>query len=327
MDLFGIIQRIQNFFKTKRGKRILRWVKNLLNAGVIGWLIYQLSVVGWDNFWHSLPNEPLFYILFLFPFFELPLFEVCIYRLIWKFDPIKALPVFILKRTYNRDIMDYAGELYFWKWAKKTLDLPDREILAVIKDNNIISSVASTFVSFGLVGVFLFTGQIKIIQKIAIQNKVYFSAGIFLVVITVALFIKFRHKVISISFKIVNKIFGIQVFRLLLGQLVNLLMFHVVLPREPLYIWFTFIAVQIILSRIPFLPNRNFIFASLSISMAGGMAIPKEAIAGIVITKGVLNKIGGLAFIGISMGFMRQRAQIGSSMRSFRELLYKFLFR
>jgi hypothetical protein len=298
MNFTDAAHRVTAFFKTERGKQTLKWVQRVVNISVLGWLIYQLTTIGWSEFWHALPALPLFYILFLLHFLQLPLFEVFIYRITWQFDAFRSIPAFILKRVYNKDVLGYSGEFYFFAWAKKTLQLRGREIFNTIKDNNIISSVASTLISIGLLAGFFFTGQIKIIQQIASQNRSYFFAGVILIIIIVALFIKFRHYVISMPLRTAYKIFGIQLFRLLLSQFLNLMMFYVVLPDTPLYIWFTLIAVQIILSRIPFLPSRDFIFAGLSISIAGSMPVSQGAIAGIVITKGVLNKLGGAVSFG-----------------------------
>lgn len=125
-----------------------------------------------------------------------------------------------------------------------------------MKDNNIISSVASTLICIGLLAGFFFTGQIKLIQQIAGENQYYFLAGAVVIIVLVTLFIKFRHTVISMPIKTAYKIFGIQTVRLLLGQILILLMFYVVLPDVPLYIWFTFMAVSLILSRIPFCPIK-----------------------------------------------------------------------
>jgi hypothetical protein len=300
MDFTTITDRVTAFFETERGKKILTWARRLVNFIVAGWLIYQLTTIGWEEFWHSLPTNPIFYILFLILFLQLPLFEIFIYRLLWVFDAFKSIPVFIVKRVYNKDVIDYSGEVYFFGWAKKTLPLSASAIFKTIKDNNIISSVASTLISIGLLAGFFFTGQIRIIQKVASQNRTYFLAGIILLIILSALFIKFRHYVISMPLRTAYKIFGIQLFRLLINQLIILLMFYVVLPEVPLYIWFTFMAVQLILTRIPFLPSQDFIFAGIAISMAGSMPVAPEAVAGIVIARGILNKIGGIAIFGIT---------------------------
>lgn len=292
MTLSNITGKITSFFKTDRGKKILEWVQRIINVAVLSWLIYELSKIGWAKVWQSLPVQPLFYVFFLLMFFQLPLFEVFIYRIIWTFDSLRSIPIFLLKRVYNKDVMGYSGEVYFFVWAKQTLGLSGTEIFKIIKDNNIISSVASTFISFGLLSVFFFTDQIKVLEWISHQNRTYFWGGIILIGIIVFLFLKFRHYVISMPLKTAYKIFAIQTFRLLLGQTLNLLMYYVVMPDIPFYIWFTFIALEIILSRIPFLPNRDLIFAGMSISLSSSIAISQEAIAGIVIAKSVLNKIG-----------------------------------
>src|SRR5699024_4238853 len=136
-------------------------------------------------------------------------------------------------------VLGYSGEVYFFAWAKKTLDLSGTEILKIIKDNNIISSIASTLLSFGLLAIFLFADQIKIMDWIANQNQTYYIGGVLVLAIVIFLFIKFRHYVISMPLKTAYQIFGLQIFRLLVSQAVNLLMYYIVLPEVPLHVWFT----------------------------------------------------------------------------------------
>lgn len=300
MKLSNLAGRISGFFKTEGGKKVLKWSQRLINIGVFVWLIFQLSEIGWLNVWQAFPEEALFYLFSLYLFIQLPFFEILIYRITWQFDALKSIPIFLVKRVYNKDVLGYSGEVYFFAWAKKTLNLGGTDIFKIIKDNNIISSIASTLISLGLLAAFIFTDQIKIIEWLANQNRSYFLGGLLLVVILVFLFVKFRHYVISMPLRTAYKIFGIQTFRLLLGQLVKLMMYYVVLPDVPFYIWFTFIAIEIILSRIPFLPNRDLIFAGMSISIAGGLPVGKEAIAGITLAKSVLNKVGSAASFGLA---------------------------
>lgn len=306
MDSNSFLKRISDFFKTDLGKRILKWSQRLINVGIIVWLAYELSQIGWLKVWHSLPANPLFYVLFLLTFFQLPLFQILIYRITWSFDTLASFPIFLLKRFYNKDVLGYSGEVYFFAWAKRTLSISGKQIFKTIKDNNIISSVASTLISLGLLGIFVLAGQIKILEWMVNQNQTYFIAGLLLIIIVVFLFVKFRHFVISMPLSTAYEIFGIQMFRLLLNHTFTLLMYYVVVPDIPIYIWFTLIAVEIILSRIPFIPNRDLLFASLSIMLAGKMGAPEDAIAGITLTKGVLNKIGGAASFGLAQLFKKK---------------------
>lgn len=303
MRLRSIPGKISAFFKSEQGKTFQKWAERVINAAIFVWLVYQLTNIGWLDVWHSLPTEPLFYLLFLLLFLQLPLFEVLIYRITWIFNALRSVPIFILKRVYNKDVLGYSGELYFYMWAKDHLHLPGKDIFKTIKDNNIISSVASTLVSAGLLAVFVYADLINLEKWLNNQNKIYFAAGLLVLGVIVFLFIKFRHYVISMPLKTAFQIFGIQTFRLLLGQFMNLMLFYVVLPEVPIQIWFIYLAVSIILSRIPFLPSKDFIFAGIGISLAGPLPIPQDAVAGIMIALGALNKISGFIAYGVTKLF------------------------
>lgn len=293
-------KRITSFFRTETGQKFLKWTQYLFNAGILVWLVYELTDVGWKNVWDSLPVNPIFYLLFLFLYFQLPFFEVLIYRITWTFDSIKSIPIFLLKKIYNKDVLGYSGEVYFYLWARKALDITDSEILKTVKDNNIISSVASTLVAIGLLSIFLFTDQIVIVDWIANQNQAYFWGGAIFLVVLVLMLIKFRHQVISMPMNTAFSIFGIQTFRLVLGQAVNVLMYYVVMPDTPLYIWFTLLSVEIVLTRIPFIPNRDLIYVGMSIGIAEGLDVSTSAIAALMVTKGVLNKAFNFLAFGLS---------------------------
>jgi len=300
MNVRATAKSVSDFFRTDAGKTVLKWIQRVINVGVLLWLAFELTEIGWTEVWKALPTQPLFYLLFLGMFFQLPLFEILIYRITWTFDALKSVPIFLLKSVYNKDVLGYSGEVYFFLWARNRLDHGSTEVFKIIKDNNIISSVASTLFSLALLSVFLFTDQIKILERIAGQNQIYFYAGILLVVIAILLFIRFRHFVISMPLNSAYKIFFIQIFRLFLIQVFNLLMYYIVLPDTPLYVWFTYIAVEIILSRIPFLPNRDLIFTGMGITMAEGLMVSPSAIAGLMVARAVLGKVSTLVSFGIS---------------------------
>lgn len=211
----------------------------------------------------------------------------------------KSIPTFIIKRVYNKDVLGYSGELYFFVWAKKHLSLKDKDILFTIKDNNIISSVASTVVSVGLLSIFFFTGQVPIDEWFTADQLVYWISGIVFALVLFIVLYRFRNYVIHMSWRTAFSIFGIQMLRLLVVQVLNLLMFYVVMPETPMYVWFTYLSIEIILSRIPFLPNKDFIFVSLSISLAGNLDVSESAIAGLMLTRSVLGKILNFIFFAV----------------------------
>jgi len=292
-----------DYFKSETGQRVIKWSRRLFLLGVITWLFYQLTSIGWEKVWYSLPLNPLFYLLFLMIYVSLPVTQLFIYRLTWTFRFRDAFPVLLLTKVYNQDVMGYSGEVYFYLWARKNINIKEIEILKTIKDNNIISSASSTLVAFGLLGVFLFTGQIKLLKFIHIQNKLYVYGGIALVFVIILLLIRFRHYIISMPFRTAGSIFFIHIFRLLLGQTLQVIQWHLILPNIPLYVWFTFVAVQIMMSRIPFLPNRDLIFFGASIKLTQMMHIPTAAIAAIMLANSVFGKVMNVVLFSLTSFF------------------------
>lgn len=299
MQFKDLGHQLSSFFESPVGKSLTKWFQRFLFVGIVIWMGIELTNVGWMAVWESLPTQPLFYLFFLIAYFQLPFFEVWIYRLTWVFDAVKSIPTFIIKRVYNKDVLGYSGELYFFVWAKKHLSLKDKDILFTIKDNNIISSVASTVVSVGLLSIFFFTGQVPIDEWFKADQLVYWISGIVFALVLFIVLYRFRNYVIHMSWRTAFSIFGIQMLRLLVVQVLNLLMFYVVMPETPMYVWFTYLSIEIILSRIPFLPNKDFIFVSLSISLAGNLDVSESAIAGLMLTRSVLGKILNFIFFAV----------------------------
>ena len=136
-------------------EKIKTTVRYLLQAGIIGYLCFQLYDVGVIDVLISLPENPFFYLIIIVIYFSLPLSEIFIYRVKWKFDSWQAFFVFIKKKVVNAEIFGYAGEIYFLNWARKELKIPVDKAFSFIKDNNILSSISSNSVSIILLIFFL----------------------------------------------------------------------------------------------------------------------------------------------------------------------------
>src|SRR5699024_561699 len=134
MKLSNLAGRISGFFKTEGGKKVLKLSQRLINIGVFVWLIFQLSEIGWLNVWQAFLESALFYLCYLYLFILLSVFSILIFRITWKFAALKFIPIFLVKRVYNKDVLGYSGEVYFFSWAKKTLNLGGTDIFKIIRD-------------------------------------------------------------------------------------------------------------------------------------------------------------------------------------------------
>ncbi len=48
--------------------------------------------IGWKSVWQNLPAQPLFYLIFLTLYLLLPITEIFIYRIYWKFNLMEKYP-------------------------------------------------------------------------------------------------------------------------------------------------------------------------------------------------------------------------------------------
>ena len=284
------------FLESKRGRRVLQGARVVFMLGIFAYLVYELRDVSWSEIGAALPTNPLFYLIFLLLYFLLPVAESFIYRITWTFEAWKSLPAFIKKRIYNNDVLGYSGEFYFYTWARKNVGLSDREILKTIRDQNVVSSAASTMIALVLVAVFLYIGQINITEWIGPQETSYLVGGAVVTLLLAALVIRLRRYLFSIAAKTALLIFAVHIVRLIVGQALQIGMWAVAMPEVSLPVWFTFAAASIIVSRIPLIPNRDLIFLGLGVSLSGVVGISEAGVFAMLGAITVMGKVINVLF-------------------------------
>lgn len=294
--------RISAFFDTSLGKRVLKGVRYVITASVVGYLFYQIVSIGWEQLWTSLPRTPWFYVIFFAMYLTLPSFQSVIYGLIFRMAPWRIFPASLKKRVYNRDVMSYSGEVYLYFWARKRLSQPGMQILHGIKDNAIISSIASTIIAFGLLALFFFSGLMVLPAAVTEQNITYVLAGGVVFVALIAVGIQFRNSIFQITGSLIASLFGLHVLRLLVVQALQIVQWAVVAPDIPIQTWFTFLAIQIIANSIPFIPSRDLVGVGVAIEIAEAVQVPRALIAGLMLVHSMLDKAFNLLlFVGLSI--------------------------
>ena len=281
----GLIRRTITKFQDpdhQASNRIKKGIRTLFQFGILTFLGVQLFEIGLVNVLTSLPVHPLFYLLFLVNYFSIPAFELWIYRKKWDLTISTLLPAFLRKKVLNMDVVGYSGEVYLYMWVKKQLKTDAKEALLYIKDNNILSSVASTFVTFVLLFVYIQLGSINpadYLGTISFWNKIFIVVGI--AVVTLLIY-RFRKLILSITIRESLTLFSLHAFRIVFINVVQILQWGVAEPEITLAVWFTFSAVQNLAARIPFLPSTDALFATIALNMTGLVEAPQDVIAGLL---------------------------------------------
>lgn len=290
------------FRDSPRGERMLRWISYLFQAAVLGVIVWQLWGIGWDAFLGALPDVALFYVLFLVIYFLLPFSEALAYRICWGTPYLKSIPIFLKKRIFNKDVMGYSGEVVLLHWATQSIPRSRRQLFRDIRDMNIISSAASTMVGVGLLVFLVLTGQIRALDFLFDGSLVAgvgfwdYAVGAAIAVGIVLLAYRFRDWLFSMPLKVASKVFTIHFVRMILLYAAELLQWHLVLPEIGLEIWFTFLSIRIIVSRIPFIPSQDLVATSTNIELARVLGVPVAGISGLFLAHDVLGKIFNLGF-------------------------------
>jgi hypothetical protein len=296
--------------------RVLRALKGLRVAfvlGVVAYLIARLTAIGWAEVWASLPRTPWFYLLFVAMFFALPVSELAVYRLIWGAGMLRSFPVFVRKRVYNSTIIGYSGELYLFVWARQHLGLPDRRIFSTIKDNNILSTLASTSVTVALLLTFVATGQIQAVIRADPGLMAYFLVTTIIGGLLVPVVIRFRRHLIALPAGTALAVLAIHVVRLVAVLGLQAAQWAVVLTHVPFHTWLIFLTAQAVLTRIPFLPNKDLVFLGVGLGMAAIVDAPAAATAGMLLAGGALTQGSNLAmYLLTSFAAPAPRALSGS---------------
>ena len=289
------------FQDSKEGQRILTGARWLFMAGIIAYLAYQFTDIGWGRVWRALPTTPWFYILLLLMYVNLPIAEVAIYGKAWNATARGLLPVLLRKRVLNNDVLGYSGEAYFSLWAQRNTNLGYREAFETIKDNTIISSVASTSVAFLLLAVFFLSGQVKLLARYFPDETSTVAAGIAVLICVIAVGVTFRRAIFSLSSSLLLWIGGAHLTRFLINTGLQVTQWAVVIPEVSVGSWITLLALHIVVNRVPFVPTRNLVFMGAGLELAGALQIPEAALGSMLLAQTLLDRVlNFLTYVGTS---------------------------
>ncbi|MGF1462846.1 MAG: hypothetical protein ACFB2Z_06735 [Maricaulaceae bacterium] len=261
---------------------------------VLGLLVWRLSDIGWTELWDAAPTAPLFYISFLLFYLSLPLSEVVIYGRIWGRPLWRRTGVFLRKRVYNFGVLGYSGEAYFGLWARKALNLPPGAVFAAVKDVNILSALAANGVTLVLVAAFFASGQWAVVTAAQPELTPYlFAVGVIGVALTLG-GLALQRFWLSMERVQALEVFGWHVVRLVLGFAFQIGQWASATPEVPLSTWLIFLTALMLISRAPFLPNKDLVFLSVGLVLAGGVAAPEVEVAAMLTVSAALAQIANV---------------------------------
>ena len=210
-----------------------------------------------------IPHRAGFWAAFAGYYLAAPLSEWWIYRKLWTI-PLAGIGALLRKLVSNELLLGYLGEAQFYAWARSRLVMTGTPFGA-IKDVTILSALTgniATLLMLGLAWPFVSSGELGMEL-----HATFASLGV--VLITSFAILLFRQKLFTLPRRQLWFIAGVHSVRIVAVLGLAAAMWHLVLPDVALEMWLVLATLRMLLSRLPFIPNKDVVFAGMAVFLLG----------------------------------------------------------
>lgn len=268
----------------------------------IGTILYrQLKGTDWAEVWRSLPTSPWFYLLFLARFLMQPIVEALCYTAVWGVNMFRYFGVLFIKLVMNFSVAGGSGDLYFLVWAVRTLRISYKKAFTGIKDVTLLSAAAANLVSVVVLGAYFAFGDLTFTDAVK-PEIMSLIIGVTIAAAVISLMvIAFRGKTVGVG-AVKGRLLGVDtptMWRVItyhvvrsVGVLVLLgLQWMVGLPGSVFTTWISFLVIQLLVMRTPFIPAREFVFLSIALALSDTIDAPEAQVKALFLADTALRQL------------------------------------
>lgn len=257
----------------KKGANWTQWIGPLVALGFLGVVLYEVRNLEFTELIAKIPTQPSFLILFFAYYVSGPVSEWFIYRRLWNIPP-SGFPALVRKFISNEILLGYLGEVYFYAWARRSTQIRVAPYGA-IKDVTILSALIGN--GFTLLILALLFPLFHTLDYGGVANTAYYSIGF--VLLTSVVIMALRNRLFSLTGPDLRYIAWVHAARIIFTTAASAMMWHLLLPSVDFRWWLLLAAGRLLISRLPFLPNKDIMFAAFAIVIVGHDSEISELIA------------------------------------------------
>ena len=240
----------------------LRWTGPLLSIAIIVVVARALGRSDLAALGQLLPVSVAFWMGMALLLSIQPIADYAIFRGLWPLPLRGGLVALFRKSASNELLFGYSGELQFYLWARRNAAIPGSPFGAV-RDVAVLSALTGNIVTLVL-----------LLAAIALPGPLEFGAmnapvlwsGVILVASSMVVMF-FRHRLFAVSRAQFWRIAAIHTARSIAVTLMFGLLWAMVMPGTSLGWWLLLSAARQFVTRLPFLPNKDLVFAGLAAEM------------------------------------------------------------
>lgn len=280
---------------------LLRFGAPAISLAVLAAAVLALREIDFHAVVAMVPNAPLFWLAFAGAYAVPIVADWTIYHRIWGL-PASGLAPLTRKLLGNELVLGYVGDAYLYAWARrKGLVAPGA--FRAVKDVAILSAVASnavTLVVAALASPFLgiLGFQLPLWAVVAMATFIAMPPAIAMAL---------HARLFSLPHPELKRILATHAVRAVATVFFIALLWHLALPQVALVWWVVFAALRMVLSRLPFISNKDLVLAGIAVLLLGrhadlaallamiaGLTLAAHVLVGLSL--GLFDLIGGVAF-------------------------------
>ncbi|MCJ2177363.1 hypothetical protein [Novosphingobium album (ex Hu et al. 2023)] len=204
------------------------------------------------------PRSPSFWTVFAAFYLTGPSSEWVIYRSLWQI-PAAGFMALLRKLVCNELLLGYLGEAYFYTWARRTRAITAAPF-AAIKDVSILSAMAGNGMTLALL--VIAWPMVRSTSLGLDSGPIVMSLAVVLATSIAAM--AFRRRIFSLDRGELAFILSVHLARIAISTGLTAWLWHMVLPDISITWWLFLVCLRLLISRLPFLPNKDIVFAALA---------------------------------------------------------------
>nr|WP_047168266.1 hypothetical protein [Sphingomonas sp. Y57] len=241
-----------------------KWVSAAVSVTLLAVIGRQLGQLDRAALLASIPASPGFWAALLAYYLALPLSEWIIFRRLWGL-PVEGFAALLRKLVSNEVLLGYSGELSFYAWVRRRGGMSAAPFGA-IKDVSILSALAGNIATLAMMALAWPFVVTHLGNAIRLRDVALSIAAVLLTSIVIGLL---KRRIFSLPGDELRFVMGVHLARLTATTLLSGLIWHCALPATPLTLWIVLAALQLLVTRLPFIPNKDLLFASAALLIAG----------------------------------------------------------
>lgn len=254
----------------KRSNVLVRWLAPAISLAILIAVLFALRDLRWNDIRSVVPSSPGFWIVFGVYYITPVVLDWAIFRYLWGI-PASGFMALLRKLVSNDLLFGYVGEVYFYSWARKKMKMVASPFGAV-KDVAILSALAgnvATLVMMAFAYPLVQQLQFHVISERLRVSETMLWVSVFMVVGIPTLAVLIGNRLFSLSKAQLTMVGALQMVRVVVTTGLAALAWSLALPQVAFSEWIILATIRLIISRLPFVTQKDIVFAGIAILTVG----------------------------------------------------------